>query len=109
MSGRVLVAFDERPRLRRMTTLIGASAALASLPQWKAVEGRDAISRIFRFDDFAAAFAFMTRVALAAEKMDHHPEWSNVWNKVEVVLTTHDAGGVTERDIDLARIMEAVA
>lgn len=88
---------------------VGAPAAIAALPNWTIVEGRDAIARTFRFKDFNASFGWMTRVALAAEKLDHHPEWFNVYNRVEVVLTTHDAGGVTERDLELARIMEAAA
>ncbi|HUO89969.1 MAG TPA: 4a-hydroxytetrahydrobiopterin dehydratase [Rhizomicrobium sp.] len=85
------------------------SAALARLPQWKAVEGRDAIARKFEFEDFNAAFGFMARTALLAEKMDHHPEWFNVYNKVEVTLSTHDAGGLTQKDIDLATAMDALA
>lgn len=84
-------------------------AALADLPQWTAVEGRDAIARTFKFKDFNEAFGFMTRVALLADKMDHHPEWLNVYNKVEVTLTTHDAGGVSENDVVMARAMEAYA
>jgi 4a-hydroxytetrahydrobiopterin dehydratase len=88
---------------------IGATAALADLPDWSAVKGRDAISRTFQFKDFNAAFGWMTRVALAAEKLDHHPEWFNVYNKVEVVLATHDADGVTRLDVELARIMDAAA
>lgn len=75
-------------------------------PGWERVAGRDAIARKFQFKDFNAAFAFMTRVALLAEKMDHHPEWSNVYNKVDVVLTTHDAGGVTAKDIAMAKTMD---
>jgi len=82
-------------------------AALARLPQWRVVEGREAITRAFKFKDFNAAFGFMTRAALLAERMDHHPEWSNIYNKVEVVLTTHDAGGVTELDVELAKAMDA--
>ncbi|HEY1878326.1 MAG TPA: 4a-hydroxytetrahydrobiopterin dehydratase [Caulobacteraceae bacterium] len=85
---------------------IGAQAALEALPLWSAAEGRDAIQRSFRFVDFATAFAWMSRIALAAEKLDHHPEWSNVYNRVEVMLATHDAGGVTELDVQLARIMD---
>jgi 4a-hydroxytetrahydrobiopterin dehydratase len=73
------------------------------------VAGREAISKRFTFRDFSEAFAFMTRVALLAEKMDHHPEWSNVWNRVDVTLATHDAGGVTERDVKMAAAMEAFA
>lgn len=84
-------------------------AALADLPQWKAVEDRDAITRTFKFKDFNEAFGFMTRVALLADKMDHHPEWFNVYNRVEVTLTTHDAGGVSDNDIAMARAMESYA
>jgi 4a-hydroxytetrahydrobiopterin dehydratase len=83
--------------------------ALKSLPGWTTTPGRDAIAKTFKFKDFSEAFAFMTRAAMKAEQMDHHPEWSNVYNKVEVVLTTHDAEGLTERDIDLARAMEVYA
>lgn len=75
-------------------------------PEWKPVEGRDAATRSFTFDDFNAAFGFMTRVALAAEKADHHPEWFNVYNKVEITLTTHDAGGLSARDVALAGFIE---
>ncbi|HSC20009.1 MAG TPA: 4a-hydroxytetrahydrobiopterin dehydratase [Rhizomicrobium sp.] len=85
------------------------AAALKDLPQWQEVEGREAIARGFRFKDFSAAFGFMTRVALLAEKMDHHPEWSNVYSRVEVTLATHDAGGVTDKDIAMARAMESYA
>jgi 4a-hydroxytetrahydrobiopterin dehydratase len=88
---------------------IGAEAALRELPAWTAVEGRDAIQRTFRFKDFNAAFGFMTRAALAAEKLDHHPEWFNVYNRVEVLLATHDADGVTDLDVTLAKIMDAAA
>ncbi len=88
---------------------IGASAALAQLTGWRAVEGRDAIAKEFRFADFNAAFGFMARVALHAEKHDHHPEWFNVYNRVEVTLATHDAGGVTEKDVALARFMDEAA
>jgi 4a-hydroxytetrahydrobiopterin dehydratase len=84
-------------------------AALAALPGWTLVEGRDAMRRSFRFGDFSAAFGFMTRVALAAEKMDHHPEWSNVYNRVDVVLSTHDAGGLSARDVALAKLIDACA
>lgn len=84
-------------------------AALARLPNWKPVEGRDAISRQFSFANFSAAFGFMTRVALIAEKMNHHPEWSNVWNRVDITLTSHDAGGLTERDIRLAEAIDKIA
>ena len=88
---------------------IGAAAALAELSGWSAAEGRDALVKSFRFKDFNAAFGFMTRVALLAEKLDHHPEWSNVYDKVEVTLTTHDADGVTALDLKMARFMDAVA
>ncbi|CCD86541.1 Pterin-4-alpha-carbinolamine dehydratase [Bradyrhizobium sp. ORS 285] len=84
-------------------------AALKALPGWSALDGRDAITRIFTFRDFNEAFGFMTRVALVAEKHDHHPEWRNVYRTVEVVLSTHDAGGLTERDIALAQAMDAIA
>ncbi|MBM3564690.1 MAG: 4a-hydroxytetrahydrobiopterin dehydratase [Alphaproteobacteria bacterium] len=80
----------------------------AELPEWRAVEGRDAIRREFTFRDFNEAFGFMTRVALAAERMDHHPEWSNVYNRVEIVLSTHDCGGLSERDVALARAVERI-
>jgi len=83
--------------------------ALADLEGWTEVDGRDAITRSFRFADFNAAFGFMTRVALKADAMDHHPEWFNVYNRVEVTLATHDAGGVTEKDIALARFIDAAA
>ena len=82
------------------------SSALAQLPEWQKLENRDAISRTFRFGDFGEAFGFMTRAALLAEKLDHHPEWFNVYNRVEVTLATHDAGGITEFDIKLAGEME---
>ena len=79
------------------------NAALAELPGWTLRHDRLAIVRSFSFADFSAAFAFMTRVALLAEKADHHPEWSNVWNRVHITLTTHDAGGLSERDVALAK------
>lgn len=81
-------------------------SALAELGGWSEVVGRDAIHRTFRFGTFDEAFGFMTRAALMAEKMDHHPEWFNVYNRVDVTLATHDAGGVTELDIRLARFMD---
>jgi 4a-hydroxytetrahydrobiopterin dehydratase len=80
--------------------------ALGKLSGWSEVDGRDAISRTFKFADFNEAFGFMARAALIAEKLDHHPEWFNVYNKVEVTLSTHDAGGVTERDVKLAEAMD---
>jgi 4a-hydroxytetrahydrobiopterin dehydratase len=83
--------------------------ALGELKGWSEVAGRDAISKSFRFADFNAAFAFMTRVALAAEKADHHPEWFNVYNRVDITLSTHDAGGLSERDVALAKFIDSVA
>lgn len=90
-------------------TRIGTDAALAELPHWqRADDPREAISRTFVFGDFNAAFGFMARVALLADKMDHHPEWSNVYNRVDVLLTTHDADGVTGLDLHMARFMDTV-
>jgi 4a-hydroxytetrahydrobiopterin dehydratase len=88
---------------------IGAPAALAQLPLWRAAEGRDAIVRSLRFADFARAFGFMAEIALVAEKMDHHPEWSNVYSRVDILLATHDADGVTMKDVALARAIDAAA
>jgi 4a-hydroxytetrahydrobiopterin dehydratase len=89
---------------------IGAAAAVQQRPLWRVAEGeRDAIQRTFRFADFTAAFGFMTRTALMAEKLDHHPEWFNVYNRVDVTLTTHDADGVTELDVKLATFMDMAA
>jgi 4a-hydroxytetrahydrobiopterin dehydratase len=88
---------------------IGAEAAVVQLTGWTAAQGRDAINKTFEFADFNAAFGWMTRVALAAEKLDHHPEWFNVYSRVEVTLATHDAGGVTGSDVQLARLMDAAA
>ena len=82
--------------------------ALDGLPDWDYDEGRDAIRRTVAFTDFAEAFGFMTQVALIAEKADHHPEWTNVWNRVEILLTTHDAGGLSERDIELAQTIDGI-
>ena len=94
-----------------MTKLEGATrkAALAALPEWREVDGRDAIARKFVFKDFNQAFGFMTRAALVAEKMDHHPEWFNVYKTVEVTLSTHDAGGLSDKDIALAKAMDSFA
>ena len=94
-----------------MTRLEGTArkAALAGLPEWREADGRDAITRKFVFKDFNQAFGFMTRAALLAEKMDHHPEWLNVYRTVEVTLSTHDAGGLTEKDIALAKAMDGFA
>ena len=88
---------------------IGALAALRELDGWRAAEGRDAIEKRFRFVDFNTAFGWMTRVALKADKLDHHPEWSNVYDRVDVLLTTHDADGVTALDVELAKFMDAAA
>lgn len=85
------------------------AAALAALPGWRETPGRDAIARSFRFADFNAAWGFMTRVALVAEKMDHHPEWFNVYNRVDITLSTHDAGGLSERDVALATVIDRIA
>ena len=86
----------------------GRAGLAAALPEWHMVEGRDALHRTFRFADFSAAWGFMARVALLAEAQDHHPEWSNVWNRVEIVLSTHDAGGLSARDVRLARAIDAL-
>jgi len=83
--------------------------ALKELKGWSEVDGREAIARTFTFKDFNEAFGFMARAALIAEKLDHHPEWLNVYNRVEVTLSTHDAGGVTERDVKLASAMDRLA
>jgi 4a-hydroxytetrahydrobiopterin dehydratase len=83
--------------------------ALAGIPKWREVEGRDAIIRRFVFADFNEAFGFMSRAALIAEKMDHHPEWFNVYKNVEVTLSTHDAAGLTDKDITLAKEMDKIA
>jgi len=85
------------------------TAALASLTHWMDVEGRDAITRTFRFKDFNAAFGFMTRCALKAEQVNHHPEWFNVYDRVDVTLSTHDCDGLSELDVEMAMFMEAVA
>ena len=92
-----------------MTDQIGAEAALAQLNGWAAADGRDAIEKTFEFKDFSEAFGFMTRIALKADQMDHHPEWFNVYNRVEVTMTTHDADGVSEKDIVMAQFMDAIA
>lgn len=82
--------------------------AMARLKGWKRVRGRDAIRKEYRFKDFNEAFGFMGRIALMAEKMDHHPEWLNVYNRVEITLSTHDAGGVSARDVELARFIDSI-
>lgn len=85
------------------------AALWPTVPGWTLVDGRDAITRTFKFKDFNAAWGFMSRAALVAEQLDHHPEWFNVYNRVDVVLSTHDAGGLTELDFQLARAMDAIA
>ncbi len=84
-------------------------SALARLAGWHDMHERDAITKSFKFRDFACAWGFMSRIAVKAEKMDHHPEWSNVYDKVTIVLTTHDAGGVTWKDVELARAIDTFA
>jgi 4a-hydroxytetrahydrobiopterin dehydratase len=79
-----------------------------TLPDWPLVEGREAIARAFRFRDFNEAWGFMNRVALLAESQNHHPDWSNVWNRVRIELSTHDSGGLTENDVKLARAIDAL-
>lgn len=86
----------------------GRAALARDLPGWAMAAGRDAITRSFRFADFSEAWGFMSRVALLAEKQDHHPEWSNVWNRVEITLFTHDAGGLSARDVALAKGIDAL-
>jgi 4a-hydroxytetrahydrobiopterin dehydratase len=95
-----------------MATVLSDDArakALQELPDWQPVEGRDAISRSLKFADFVTAFAFMTEIALIAEKMDHHPEWFNVYSTVDITLSSHDAGGLTMRDIKLAGAIDKAA
>jgi 4a-hydroxytetrahydrobiopterin dehydratase len=96
------------PRLPRLDTE-QVRVRLAALPGWRLSDDGLAITRQFRFADFQQAFAFMTHVALAAERADHHPEWSNVYNRVDMRLTTHDAGGLTERDFALAAVADKAA
>jgi 4a-hydroxytetrahydrobiopterin dehydratase len=93
----------------KSSDLIGATAAIETLQGWSVVEGRDAIQKTYKFDDFNAAFGFMTRVAMQAEQAGHHPEWFNVYNRVTVTLATHDAGGVTAKDTALASFMDQIA
>ena len=92
-----------------MTAKIGAKAAIGKLKGWSEVAGRDAISKRYTFADFNEAFGFMARVAIKADRMDHHPEWFNVYSKVDVTLATHDAGGVTDKDVELAAFMDEIA
>lgn len=91
-----------------MTTLIGAEAACKGLTGWSVAEEGDGIRKSFEFRNFNEAFAFMTRVAMKAEQMDHHPEWMNVYNRVDIQLTTHDAGGVTALDVEMAKFMDSI-
>lgn len=92
------------PRTR--LTASDIKAELKKLPKWKLAKGNKAIERVFQFKNFSQAFAFMTRSAMKAEQLNHHPEWANVYNKVAVTLTTHDAGGVTPLDFELAKSMD---
>ncbi len=95
--------------MRKLLTDAERISGMARIPKWRSVEGRDVIFRSLQFADFAAAFGFMTEVALAAEKMDHHPEWFNIYNRVDITLATHDAGGLTALDLALAEKIEAAA
>ena len=92
-----------------MTQKIGAAAFVDRFDGWSATEGRDAVRKVFKFADFKQAFGFMAQVALKAEQMDHHPEWFNVYNTVDITLSTHDADGVTELDVALADFIEGAA
>jgi 4a-hydroxytetrahydrobiopterin dehydratase len=98
----------EEPMAQKLDTTQRA-AALTKLPGWRVVPDRDAIGKTFTFTDFNEAFGFMTRAALIAEKLDHHPEWFNVYKTVTVTLSTHDAGGLTEKDVMLAAAMDRIA
>lgn len=91
-----------------MTDQIDVTDALSQLPEWGAVDGRAAITKRYKFRNFSEAWGFMSRVALIAEQMNHHPEWFNVYNKVDVTLTTHDAGGVSELDVVMAQKIDAL-
>lgn len=97
-----------RPVIDKLT-VADRRQAMAGLAGWREVDGRDAIAKDFLFADFNAAFGWMSRVALLAEKIDHHPEWFNVYNRINVILATHEAGGVTTRDITMAEAMNAYA
>jgi 4a-hydroxytetrahydrobiopterin dehydratase len=93
-----------------LLTGVARASALATLPSWTvSTSGRDALSRRIRFTDFSTAWAFMSRVALAAEAADHHPEWLNVYGTVDITLTTHDAGGITAKDVELAKRIDTFA
>ena len=93
--------------IKKLTTA-ARTKSLKALKGWRLVEDRDAIAKTYRFKTFVEAFGFMTRAALIAERMDHHPEWFNVYNRVDVTLSTHDANGLTQRDIDLATAMDGL-
>jgi 4a-hydroxytetrahydrobiopterin dehydratase len=108
-TGHAAGAHDRSDDMAERLTEDARRHALSSLEGWSEVPGREAIQKTFKFKHFSEAFGFMSRVALAAERMDHHPEWRNVWNTVEVVLATHDAGGLTQQDVDLAKQMNAIA
>jgi 4a-hydroxytetrahydrobiopterin dehydratase len=106
-AGRASPAHEGTAMIHKLTSE-ERKTQLETLPHWSAVPGRDAIQRSLRFADFNAAFGFMTRVAIKAQEMDHHPEWFNVYNRVDITLSTHDANGLTERDIKLARFIDEV-
>jgi 4a-hydroxytetrahydrobiopterin dehydratase len=95
--------------MAKLLSAADRTAAVKRLKGWSATADGKAMSRSFKFADFGEAFGFMARAALAAEKLDHHPDWSNAWNKVEVTLSTHDAGGITDMDVKLAEAMNAIA
>jgi 4a-hydroxytetrahydrobiopterin dehydratase len=95
--------------MAKRLTPAARESGVQALKGWTLLGEREAIAKTFVFRDFNQAFGFMARSALVAEKMDHHPEWRNVWNRVEVVLATHDAGGLTQRDLDLAKAMDEIA
>ena len=103
-----LIAYGRAFTVKRLTAQERIEA-LHKVPHWQMIEGRDAISRRYQFADFNEAFGFMSRLALYAERVDHHPEWFNVYNRVEITLSTHDAGGLTQRDIDFARFADGLA
>lgn len=104
-----MAAKSDKPAKAKEPKAAKAEKALKPPKGWKHWSDRDAIWKAYKFKDFVEAFGFMTSAALVAEKMDHHPEWSNVYNKVEVTLTTHDAGGLTDKDIELAKAMDRLA
>ena len=95
--------------MTRLLTAAEITDQLRNLPDWRTVDDGKAIAATFKFADFNEAWGFMTRVALAAEKADHHPEWSNVYSNVEIVLSTHDAGGVSEKDVALAKLIDSIS